>query len=134
MQAGRNIRVTGNTIDSVRNAAVMITQDRGRAEDLVFSENAADGGTFIISIAAKTYGPLRGVVIVDNTFGGDAGLLNCAIIAAKTTRRSWSCRAMPSPRTGVWTPSEVAVDLAGGRYDQESPLVADRGRTLLEGA
>ena len=85
VQSGRDISITGNTIQAGQNAGVMITQDRGPVSNFTFRGNQADGGGCTINIAQKSYGPLYGVSIVDNTFGRNTRIIDCAIIAAPTT-------------------------------------------------
>ncbi|MDD9204852.1 right-handed parallel beta-helix repeat-containing protein, partial [Georgenia sp. 10Sc9-8] len=69
IQQGSNIRITGNTIEGARNAAIMLTQDRGRTSDVTISDNWLNGGKCTVNLSEKGRGPFRGISIVDNTFG-----------------------------------------------------------------
>lgn len=86
IQKGSNISVTNNTISGSHSAAIMITQDTGKVSNFTFTGNSANGGACTVNIAEKSYGPVQGVKIADNTFGRDTRLDNCAVIAKTTTK------------------------------------------------
>ncbi|TFD69740.1 hypothetical protein E3T47_00655 [Cryobacterium ruanii] len=86
VQAGNNVSVTGSRLTDSHSAAVQITQDRGAVSNFTFSDNFADGGACTVNIAEKSYGPIRGATITDNSFGRDSRLANCAVIAPTTTK------------------------------------------------
>lgn len=85
IQSGTNINIIGNTLTGSHTSGVMVTQDRGAVSALKISGNYINNGACSINIAEKSYGPLKGVSITDNTFGRDTRLANCAIIAKTTT-------------------------------------------------
>ena len=82
---GKNLRFLNNTMNGTKNAAMMVTQDRGTVTDLVFSGNNVDGGACSINLAEKAYGPLSGLIIKDNVFGRNTKVANCAILSPSTT-------------------------------------------------
>lgn len=86
IQKGSNISVTNSTISGSHSAAIMITQDTGKVSNFTFTGNNANGGACTVNIAEKSYGPVQGVRIADNTFGRDTKLSNCAVIAKTTTK------------------------------------------------
>ena len=86
IQAGNNVTVTGNRLTDSHSAAVQITQDRGPVSNFTFSDNFANGGACTVNIAEKSYGPIIGATITDNSFGRDSRLANCAVIAPTTTK------------------------------------------------
>ncbi len=86
IQAGNNVTVTGNRLTDSHSAAVQITQDRGPVSNFTFSDNFANGGACTVNIAEKSYGPIMGATITDNSFGRDSRLANCAVIAPTTTK------------------------------------------------
>jgi hypothetical protein len=90
IQKGSNISVTNSSISGSHSAGVMITQDTGKVSDFTFTGNFANGGACTVNIAEKTYGPVQGVKIIDNTFGRDTRLANCAVIAPTSTPVSQS--------------------------------------------
>jgi hypothetical protein len=85
IQVGSNIRISGNRIDGAYNAAMMVTQDREKVSDVVFSGNYVNGGACSINFAEKGRGPFRGIVVADNVFGLDTRNPRCAIIAPGST-------------------------------------------------
>jgi hypothetical protein len=86
IQKGSNISVTNNTISGSHSAAIMITQDTGKVSNFTFTGNYANGGACTVNIAEKSYGPVQGVKIADNTFGRDTKHDSCAVIAKTTTK------------------------------------------------
>jgi len=85
IQIGTNLRVEDNTIVGGWNAAIQVTQDRGSVGDFRVARNNLDGGWCTVNIAEKSYGPLAGVVLADNTFGRTTRLSDCAVINPITT-------------------------------------------------
>ncbi|TFB74808.1 hypothetical protein E3O06_06825 [Cryobacterium glaciale] len=104
VQSGNNITVAGNRLTDSHSAAVQITQDRGKVSNFAFTDNFANGGACTVNIAEKSYGPIQGAVITDNTFGRDSRLANCAVIAPTTTK----------------------IDFAGNYYTPDDTLVTIR--------
>ena len=86
IQIGNNIIIRNNTIAHSRNAAVMITQDRGDVSNVTFSGNRADGGACTINVAEKAYGPINGLKVTGNTFGLNTRISRCAVLLPDTTR------------------------------------------------
>ncbi|WP_029290020.1 hypothetical protein [Cellulomonas sp. HZM] len=82
---GKNLRFVNNTMTGTHNSVMMVTQDRGKVSDLVFSGNHVDGGACSVNLAEKAYGPLSGLTFTDNVFGRNTTVSNCAIIAPSTT-------------------------------------------------
>ncbi|MCU1447388.1 MAG: hypothetical protein JWP54_3046 [Cryobacterium sp.] len=85
IQVGSNISITNSSISGAFNSGVQITQDRGKVSNFTFTGNYANGGGCTVNIAEKTYGPVQGVKIADNTFGRDTKHADCAVIAPTTT-------------------------------------------------
>jgi hypothetical protein len=86
IQAGSGIVIVNNTIEDANNAGVMITQDTGKVSNVTFADNHADGGACTINVAEKGKGSIKGLSIVENTFGRDTRHKNCAILAPTTTK------------------------------------------------
>ena len=106
IQAGSNIRIDGNRLTDAWNASVQVTQDRGDVSNLTITNNIADGGGCSINLAEKAYGPLRGVVISDNTFGRNTRVDDCAVIAPASTRVQMS--------KNYYTPDNTLVEVHPG--------------------
>ncbi len=85
VQVGDRIRIVGNHLSSAKNAALMVTQDRGTVSNLEFSRNFADGGACTVNISEKGKGAIRGTVMRDNVFGTNTRNPNCPIISPVTT-------------------------------------------------
>lgn len=85
IQAGTGISVTNTVLEGATNAGVMVTQDAGAVADLTFAGNTADDGKCTLNVAEKSYGPVQGLRIVDNTFGTGQAIDHCAVITALTT-------------------------------------------------
>ena len=86
IQKGDNIKVVNNNISGAFNSGIQITQDTGKVSNFTFTGNYANVGGCTVNIAEKSYGPVQGVKIADNTFGRDTKVSNCAIIAKSTTK------------------------------------------------
>jgi hypothetical protein len=106
IQVGANIRIDGNTIRDQYSASVMITQDRGKVSNVSFTNNTADGGKCSINLAEKTYGPILGTVVSDNTFGRDTRVANCAVISANSSK--------PTMERNFYTPDNAVVGVHAG--------------------
>jgi hypothetical protein len=80
VQGGRNVRIIGNDMSGNHNAAIMVTQDHAKTDDLVIRGNWLDDGGVSLNISQKARPPITGVVVEDNRFGrgqrvvGTAGL------------------------------------------------------------
>jgi hypothetical protein len=85
IQAGYNIRITGNTIEGAWNAAVQITQDAGITNDVRLDGNWLDGGRCTVNVAEKNRGPIQGLVLDGNVFGRSTRVYDCAVVAPTTT-------------------------------------------------
>jgi len=88
IQEGSNIRIDGNRFSGAWNATVQVTQDRGVVSNLTFTNNIADGGKCSVNLAEKNFGPIKGVVISDNSFGRNTRVDDCAVIAPASTKVS----------------------------------------------
>ncbi|MBC7723895.1 MAG: right-handed parallel beta-helix repeat-containing protein [Burkholderiaceae bacterium] len=86
IQAGRNIRITNNTISGAFNSGVQITQGQGRVADVTFSGNHADGGGCTFNLSERGGGHISGVTVADNTFGRDTKVDDCAVIAPDSSK------------------------------------------------
>jgi hypothetical protein len=82
---GKNISVVNSTLSGTTNAAVMITQDRGRVRGFTFAENKADDGACTINVAEKAYGAPQGMSITDNVFGTGQRHTRCAVLLPPRT-------------------------------------------------
>ncbi|WP_165064329.1 right-handed parallel beta-helix repeat-containing protein [Marisediminicola senii] len=85
IQTGSNVRITGNAISGARNAAVMITQDRGPVSNVTIAGNWIGGGACSINMVQKSHGPLRGISVTGNTFARDTRIGGCAVVSPSTT-------------------------------------------------
>lgn len=85
VQIGSNITVVGNDISGARNTGLIVTQDTGVVSNVTVSQNWLDGGGCTINFVQKTFGPIQGLNVADNTFGRTTKNPNCAIIAPPTT-------------------------------------------------
>jgi hypothetical protein len=85
VQAGTGITVTNTVLTGSTNSGVMITQDSGAVADFTFTGNQADDGKCTMNIAEKSYGPVKGLRVVDNTFGNGQEINHCAVITPLTT-------------------------------------------------
>lgn len=89
VEGGRNNRIIGNHISGATSAAIMITQNRARTENLIIRDNYLTGGGCTINIDEKGKGPLPGLTIGNNTFGTSRHP-NCPIIAPRSTNiKTW---------------------------------------------
>ncbi|WP_347756845.1 right-handed parallel beta-helix repeat-containing protein [Agrococcus sp. ProA11] len=79
IQSGSNITLTGNRIEGAYNAGIILTQDAGPISNVRITDNFLDGGACTINISEKSHGPLRGIVIDNNTFGENSQH-NCHVI------------------------------------------------------
>ncbi|HEY8588270.1 MAG TPA: hypothetical protein VIL55_01840 [Naasia sp.] len=84
IQAGSNIRISGNILSGSHNAAVQVTQARGPVTGLVIENNRIDNGACSINIAENGRGPV-GLSLTGNTFGRTMRFGGCAVIAPVTT-------------------------------------------------
>ncbi len=79
VQAGRGVRIVGNTLQGAYNAAVMVTQDAGVTNDLHINGNWIDGGGCSLNYASN--GAYKtGMQANDNRFGRSQRVSGCAII------------------------------------------------------
>ncbi|MBF0672783.1 MAG: right-handed parallel beta-helix repeat-containing protein [Salinibacterium sp.] len=84
IQQGRNIHIVGNTISGAHNAAVQITQDRGRVGNVTIKDNHISGGGCSINVAEKGKGAIAGLTIEGNVFGKSR--FNCNMLVPPTTK------------------------------------------------
>jgi len=82
---GSNIKILNNRMESTKNAAIMVTQDRGPVTNLQISGNRIGHGACSVNLAEKSVGPLKNVTLRDNTFVPTQTFSKCAIVADKTT-------------------------------------------------
>jgi len=80
IQAGRNIRIVGNTMESTHNAAVQVTQDTGVVADVLIERNRISHGACALNLAQKSRGPLQGFVVRENVFTRTQVYPGCAMI------------------------------------------------------
>lgn len=67
---GHNINILYTRIGgTVKNAALMVAEDRNEIYDLLVDHCWLSGGAVTINIADKTYGAMEGVAMTNNTFG-----------------------------------------------------------------
>ncbi|WP_168220019.1 MULTISPECIES: hypothetical protein [unclassified Salinibacterium] len=83
IQTGRNIRIEGSTLSGAYNAAVQITQDRGRVGNVTIKGNHISGGGCSINVAEKGKGAIAGLTIERNVFGKSR--FNCNMLVPPTT-------------------------------------------------
>lgn len=83
--SGDNIKITGSRIEGAYNAAVQITQDKGRTSNVSFVGNWIDGGGCSINVADKGLGPVTGLVATNNTFGRNTRHYDCAMITPSSS-------------------------------------------------
>lgn len=83
--AGTNIQIVGSRVEGAYNAAVQITQDKGRTSNVSFVGNWFDGGGCSVNISEKGRGPVYGLVAADNTFGRNTRHYDCAMITPDTS-------------------------------------------------
>lgn len=86
IQAGSNIRITGNNIYGAHNTGIQLTQDAGIVSNVAIGNNHLDGGGCTVNLAEKGKGPFQGVSVTDNKFGRHTKVANCAIISPNTTK------------------------------------------------
>ncbi len=84
IQSGSGIALQHNTIQGANNAAIMVTQDTGPVS-MTVERNFIDNGACSINLAQKTYGPIQGTTIANNTFGGNTWWSKCGILSPPTT-------------------------------------------------
>ncbi|MDJ0336738.1 hypothetical protein [Cryobacterium sp. PH31-O1] len=101
VQSGNNVKVIANRLTDSHSAAVQITQDRGVVSNFVFTNNYANNGACTVNIAEKAYGPLKGTIIKDNTFGRNTKVSNCAVIAKTTTKIAFAHNYYAPDNTAV---------------------------------
>ena len=106
IQEGSNIRIDGNRFSGAWNATVQVTQDRGNVSNLTFTNNIADGGKCSINLAEKDFGPIKGVVISDNSFGRNTRVDDCAVIAPSSTKVSMA--------RNYYAPDDMPVEVHPG--------------------
>lgn len=85
IQAGNNIRIVGNRLESSRSAALMITQGSGKVRNVTFAGNRVNGGSCSVNISEYGRGPVAGLSFKDNTFGTGTRHAYCAIIKPSST-------------------------------------------------
>ncbi len=105
--SGSNITIEGTTLRGSHSAAVMLGQDAGRIAQVTLRRNVIGGGACSINIAPKSYGPISGLTVTDNTFTRtQTKHAGCAVIAPSTS--------VPSMSNNVWTPSGETVKVSRG--------------------
>ncbi|THG30791.1 right-handed parallel beta-helix repeat-containing protein [Naasia lichenicola] len=83
--SGDNILVTGNTMTGTNNAAIQVTQDRGKVSNLTITKNFMDNGDCQINISEKDKGPISGITISNNTFGVNGNIRGCGVVGPTST-------------------------------------------------
>lgn len=84
VEGGKNITISGNRIEGAFNAAIQVTQNRGKTENLKITNNYLSGGGCTINISEKGKGSLPGLVIGDNKFGTSREH-KCGIVSPPST-------------------------------------------------
>lgn len=79
---GKNIVVTGNTVQGGTNSALQITQDHSAVSGFAFTDNWVDGGGCSANIADKPLSSMSGITVTDNTFGHATTYKDCAIVVS----------------------------------------------------
>ncbi len=82
---GTNLSFVHNTMESTHNAAIMVTQDRGKVSRLTLKDNLISNGACAVNLAEKSYGPMSGFVFTDNVFTRTQKYSGCAIKVPTTT-------------------------------------------------
>ena len=85
IQAGKNITIVNSILKGTYNAAIQITQARGKVGNLTVEDSYLDNGGCTVNIAQMNNGPLEGVVFRDNVFGNGQRIDGCGIIRPVTT-------------------------------------------------
>ncbi|WP_300681140.1 hypothetical protein [Nocardioides sp.] len=98
---GARITIRGNNYSGAYNSGIQVTQDSGAVSQLTITKNMADGGGCTINLSEKGGGPLQGVTITNNRFGGHQRVANCAIIRPATTTVVATGNAWVSSGTSV---------------------------------
>jgi len=81
IQAGRNIRIVHNTMESTHNAAIQVTQDMGVVANLTVENNLLSNGGCTVNLAQKARGPLTGITLRNNRFTRTS-THGCAVIVS----------------------------------------------------
>lgn len=68
VQGGRNVRITGCSFGGAYNAAIQVTQDHAKTDDLLIEGNWLGGGQVSVNISQKPRGPITGVILRNNRF------------------------------------------------------------------
>jgi hypothetical protein len=82
---GRNITVTGSTLEDSYGAGIQITQNKSLVGNVQITKNWANNGGCTINVAESGKGSIPGIVVADNTFGRNTRVANCAIISPTST-------------------------------------------------
>lgn len=85
MVRGSNVTITGNRIESAKNAGVMMAHDSGIISNVSITKNYLDGGACTINVSEKGKGPFKGLTISNNSFGSSQRVAKCAVIRPVTT-------------------------------------------------
>src|SRR5665213_2445413 len=64
--SGTNLKIIGNTIEGGSNTALMITQDHGTTNNVVFNNNWVSGGTCSVNMTPKPLGALNAITVNNN--------------------------------------------------------------------
>lgn len=80
IEGGSNITIRGNTLEGAFNAAVQVTQNYSRTQNVAVLDNAIAGGWCSINLSEKDRGPIRGFIVRGNEFGPSA-MSGCGVIA-----------------------------------------------------
>jgi len=85
IQAGTNIKIVNSVLKDTYNAAIQVTQARGKVGNLVVEDSYLDNGGCTANLAQGSKGPLEGVVFRDNVFGNAQRIDGCGIIRPLTS-------------------------------------------------
>jgi hypothetical protein len=85
--SGTNLKIIGNTIEGGSNTALMITQDHGTTNNVVFDNNWVSGGACSVNMTPKPLGSLNAITLDNNIFTNDS-TLGCPILDTTATSLS----------------------------------------------
>ena len=99
--SGTNLKIIGNTMEGGRNTALMITQDQGTTNNVVFDNNWVSGGACSVNMTPKPLGSLNAITLDNNIFT-DNSTNHCPIL--DTTRTHLTATGNVFAGTGLPVP------------------------------
>jgi hypothetical protein len=82
--SGSNIKIIGNTIKGGSNTALMITQNHGVTNNVVFDNNWVSGGACTVNMTPMPLGSLNAITVDNNIFVDDS-TAHCPILDTTAT-------------------------------------------------